>query len=135
MTHSTAARTLGVTINLAVAEAYRLLSVPANFPRWASGLANSLREVDGHWWADTPEGLAEVRFSSPNPYGVLDHWVHLPGLIVYVPLRVVANGDGCELMLTLFRQPGMSDQKYEADAAWVMRDLQAAKAWLTRESR
>ena len=72
-----------------------------------------------------------IRFSEPNPFGVLDHWVHPgAGAPIYVPLRVVANGDGCELMLTLFRQPDMSDEKYEADAEWVLRDLSAAKRLL-----
>ena len=130
-----AARTLSVSIPVDAEAAYRLLAVPGNFPRWASGLADSLREVDGRWWAQTPEGPAEVRFSNLNAHGVLDHWVHFGnGLVVYVPLRVIANADGCELMLTLFRQPGMSDDKYEADAAWVMRDLSTAKAWLEAEA-
>lgn len=128
------ATTLSVFIPVDAAVAYRRLSEPANFPRWASGLADSLREIDGHWWAATPEGPAEVRFSSPNAFGVLDHWVHFPGgVVVYVPLRVIAHGAGCELMLTLFRQPGMTDEKYEADAAWVQRDLQAAKTWLASQ--
>lgn len=37
---------------------------------------------------------------------------------------------GCELTLTLFRQPGMDDARFEADAQWVMRDLEVAKALL-----
>jgi hypothetical protein len=42
----------------------------------------------------------------------------------------VAKGGGCELVLTLFRQPGMSDERFAADAQWVMRDLDAAKRLL-----
>jgi hypothetical protein len=69
-----------------------------------------------------------VRFSEPNTHGVLDHAVTLPrGVTVYIPLRVVASGSGCELVLTLFRQPGMSDEQFAADAQWVMHDLAAAK--------
>jgi hypothetical protein len=51
-----------------------------------------------------------------------------PGVEVYVPLRVVANGDGSEL--TLFRQPQMSDDKFEADTEWVQRDLATLKQLL-----
>jgi hypothetical protein len=37
---------------------------------------------------------------------VLDHTVVLPdGTEVYVPMRVVPNGGGSEVMLVLFRQP------------------------------
>jgi hypothetical protein len=43
---------------------------------------------------------------------------------------VIANGDACNLVLTLFRQPDVSDEKFATDAEWVMRDLQAAKRLL-----
>jgi len=125
------ARKLSVTIDRSAAEAYEYLSLPENFPRWASGLGASLRRAGSDWIAETPDGPATVRFTERNSRGVLDHSVQLPrGGSVYVPLRVVAQGDGCELVLTLFRLPGMSDQKFAADAAWVMRDLQAAKRLL-----
>ena len=121
-------RRLSIAIDRAAAEAYEFLSAPENFPKWATGLAGSLRKVGEDWIADTPEGRAVVRFSERNAYGVLDHSVTLPrGVTLYVPLRVVPNGDGCELVLTLFRRPGMSDESFAADAEWVMRDLGVAK--------
>jgi hypothetical protein len=120
-------RRLSVSINRAAADAYDFLSVPENFPKWASGLAGSLRKAADGWIAETPEGPATVRFSERNAYGVLDHAVDTPRGSVYVPLRVVPRGKGCELVLTLFRLPEMSEQKFAADAEWVMRDLQAAK--------
>jgi hypothetical protein len=124
---------LRIAINRAAAEAYAFLSVPENFPKWASGLAGSLRKVGDEWIAETPQGLAKVRFSEHNTRGVLDHAVTLPqGTTVYVPLRVVPAQTGCELVLTLFRQPDMSDEKFAADAQWVMRDLNTAKRILER---
>ena len=122
------ARKLSVSIDRAAAEAYEFLSLPENFPKWASGLGASLRRAGADWIAETPDGPATVCFTERNSRGVLDHSVKLPrGGSVYVPLRVLANGEGCELVLTLFRLPGMSNEKFAADAAWVMRDLQTAK--------
>ena len=122
---------LSVRIDRTAAEAYGFLSQPENFPRWASGMGGSLRRQGADWLVDTPEGTATVRFSEQNSYGVLDHQVNLPRRVpIYVPLRVVANGDACDLVLTLFRQPDMSDEKFAADAEWVMRDLNAAKRLL-----
>ena len=122
---------LSVVIERPAEEAYAFLSVPENFARWASGLGAALRRVDGEWEAHTAEGRVRVRFSEPNARGVLDHAVILPeGGSVYVPLRVVPRGSSCELVLTLFRRPGVSDDKFEADAQWVMRDLHAAKRLL-----
>jgi hypothetical protein len=51
---------------------------------------------------------------------------------IYIPMRVVSNGSGSELLLTLFRLPEMTDEKFAADAQWVMRDLAAVKNLLER---
>lgn len=124
-------RKLSVSISRPAAEVYKFLSQPENFPKWASGLGSALRQDGADWVVETPEGRATVRFSEPNSHGVLDHQVTLPrGAPIYVPLRVVAAGEGCELVLTVFRRPEMSDAKFAADAEWVMRDLLAAKRLL-----
>jgi hypothetical protein len=120
-------RHLSVSIARNAELVYDFLSDPANFPKWASGLG-TLSRVDGLWVAQTPDGPMQVRFSERNPFGVLDHWVApQPEVQIYIPLRVVAKGEGCELIFTLFRQPGMAQEKFEADAEWVKRDLNAAK--------
>jgi hypothetical protein len=127
------ARALTVRIKRSAAEAYEFLSLPENFPKWASGLGASLRRNGDDWVVETPEGPATVRFSERNAYGVLDHQVRLPrGGTVYMPLRVIANGLGCDLVLTLFRRPEMTEAQFAADAEWVMRDLEAAKRLLER---
>ncbi len=128
---TTEAQHLSVSIDCEPARAYAWLSVPENFPQWAAGLATSLREVDGEWVAETPFGAMRIRFSPPNEFGVLDHWVHpAVGGVIHVPLRVVPNGTGCELILTLFRMPDMTDEKFAADAELVRRDLRFAKKLL-----
>jgi hypothetical protein len=59
----------------------------------------------------------------------MDHYV-MPGngKTICVPLRVLQNDDGTEVLLTLFRQPDMSDAQFGADAEWIARDLLALKA-------
>ena len=107
-------RKLSVRIEREASHAYEFLCVPENFARWASGAAGM-----------------KVRFTERNSYGVLDHAVETPeGTTVYVPLRVLPRGTGCELELTLFHQPGMTKEKFAADAQWVMRDLREAKRLL-----
>ncbi|PPE76022.1 polyketide cyclase [Solimonas fluminis] len=133
MAESLPARTLSVTIRRDWREVYDFACQPLNFPRWASGLAESLREAGDHWVAAAPEGEARVWFSPHNDQGVLDHRVELPGgLLLYIPLRVIANGDGAEVMLTLFRQPGVDDEAFARDAQWVLKDLQALKLLLEK---
>jgi hypothetical protein len=124
-------RPISVSVRCPFERAYDFLASPEKFPKWASGLGTSLRKVGGGWVAETPEGPAEVRFTPRNEFGVLDHFVRTPaGVEVYVPMRVIRNGDGCEVTLTLLRLPGMSDEKFEQDAEWVRRDLGTLKAVL-----
>lgn len=124
-------RNLSVSINRDARDVYNFVCVPENFPRWAPGLGKSLNKVKGEWIAETPEGPVKVRFTERNEFGILDHWVSpKPGLQIYIPMRVIANGSGSELIFTLFRLPDMSDEKFTADAEWVMRDLTTLKSLL-----
>jgi hypothetical protein len=128
MTKTHPSRNLSVSINRDAGYVYNFACVPENFPLWASGLGKSLMKEGGEWIAETAEGQVKIRFSERNEFGVLDHWVSpMPGLQIYIPLRVIPNGSGCEVILTLFRLPKMSDEKFAADAEWVMRDLSSLK--------
>lgn len=117
---------------------YAYAADPETMSEWAAGLGDGLRrspDDDDVWIADTPTGEARVRFSPANPFGVLDHRVTLPdGTEISVPLRVVANGDGAEVTLTLFQLPDMDDAAFERDAAAVTRDLETLKARLEQPS-
>src|SRR5258708_32664596 len=97
---------------------------PEDFSRWASGLSRSSLAKDGNVWkAEGAEGPVRIRFTDHNPFGVMDHTVDVgSGPAIEVPMRIIPNGDGAEVLLTLFRQPGMSDAKFAADAQWVERD-------------
>jgi hypothetical protein len=53
----------------------------------------------------------------------MDHVVETPAGDVNVPMRIVANERGAEVLLTLFRQLGMTDERFAADAKWINRDL------------
>ena len=125
----TRARTVSITIDRPWREVYDFESIPLNFQRWASGLGGSLKKSGDLWSAQGPDGPVRIRFSERNDLGVLDHWV-MPesGGEIYIPLRVIPNGTGAEVMLTLFRAEGRTDEEMEADAEWVRRDLDALKA-------
>ena len=97
-------------IDRSAADVYDYVSDPTNIPSWARGLGDSVENVDGRWFVYTPSGRVGVAFVERNPFGVLDHEVTLPsGEAVYVPMRVLADGDGCEVVFTVRRLPDMSD--------------------------
>ena len=128
-------RTISVYIDRPLREVYDFVSVPENVPTWASGLGTSIERVNDEWVAHTPHGPMKLRFTEPNRFGVLDHSVRpASGEEIYLPMRVVVHGRGTELLFTLFRQPGWSDEQFAQDAAWVERDLTALKTLLEATS-
>ena len=121
-------RLISISIARDPRDVYDFVSNPVNLPRWASGIGASIKNINGEWVADAPNGPVKVRFVPRNDLGVLDHYVTVaPGVEVYVPLRVIPNGSGSELTFTLFRQPDMTDQKFKEDAEWVLRDVTKLK--------
>lgn len=97
---------------------------PENLPHWAAGLSAGIRREGDRWVTDSPMGLVEVAFVGPVELGVLDHDVTMPdGSVVHNPLRVLRNDQGSEVVFTLYRLPGVSDDDFARDAELVAADL------------
>ena len=121
-------RHIGVRIERPVDEAYEFASDPSNLPTWAQGLGSSVEFVEGQWISESPMGRVALAFVPSNDYGVLDHDVTLPsGETVYNPMRVIADGAGCEVIFTVRPREGMTDEEFDSDAAAVASDLAALK--------
>jgi hypothetical protein len=124
---------ISVSIDRPTTEVYDYASNPANLPEWAAGLGSSVQQVDGEWVADSPMGRVVVVFAERNEHGILDHNVTLPsGETVYNPMRVIPDGSACEVVFTLRRRTGMSDEDFRRDADAVSADLAALKRVLER---
>jgi uncharacterized protein YndB with AHSA1/START domain len=112
-------RHVSVWIDAAPEAVYAFASDRDALPRWAAGLA------------DPALADADVEFVPGNEFGVLDHVVRLPtGEQVYNPMRVIPAGPGepgCEVVFTLRRRAGVTDDEFEADAAAVTADLETLR--------
>ncbi|HZP54641.1 SRPBCC family protein [Actinocrinis sp.] len=109
-------------------EVYEFAVEPTNLPRWAPGLGTAVEQVDGRWFVRTSVGRLGLAFAPRNDFGVLDHDVTMPsGEVVYNPMRVIADGDGCEIVFTLRRREGVTDEEFAADAQAVAADLARLK--------
>jgi hypothetical protein len=126
------AKTISVTIARDWREVYSFMEHPLSFAQWASGLGKPLRGEGSVWTFESADGQpVTVHFTPHNPHGVLDHTVTTAnGDEIYVPMRVLANRDGSEVLFTLFRTDAMSDAQFAADALWVERDLGELKRFL-----
>jgi hypothetical protein len=123
--------TLTVRIDCVPAKVYEFTSNPANFPKWVTSFCISAVRTGEGWKIETTQGSMKLRFAEKNKLGVLDHFVHPEsGEEVYVPMRVISNGSGSELNFTLFRLPGMTDEKYAEDMRMVEQDMNTLKGLL-----
>lgn len=112
-------------------DVYAFAARPENMPLWASGLGSGLEPDGEDWVAYGPLGSVRVRFTPPNDLGVMDHSVTMEtGLVVHNALRVVPNGDGAEVMFTLLKLPGVSEDQFDTDRDWVLKDLATLKQLL-----
>ena len=125
------ARHISIAINRPAGEVYDFAGNPENLPKWAAGLSSSIGMVDDDWVAETAAGPVRVKFAERNEFGVLDHYViTASGESIYNPLRVLGNGDGAEVVFTLYRREGMDETSFDADAAAVDQDLHTLKRLL-----
>jgi hypothetical protein len=123
-------RTLSISIAQPYQTVYNFICEPDNMHLWADGLHN-LNFEDGDWVIDTPKGKATIQFSVCNSFGIVDHYVRLPdGFEIYIPLRVIENGHGADVVFTLFHHSSMSFDEFERDAIAVEKDLRTLKTIL-----
>ncbi len=72
-----------------------------------------------------------IRFVDQNEFGILDHFVTpSPDESIMVPMRVIPNGTGCEVIFTIFQEPMMSDEQFNQDISQVKQDLDTLKQLL-----
>ena len=127
------AKIVHISIDRPWKEVYGFAGRPENMPLWASGLASGLEQDGEDWIAKGILGTVRVSFTPRNDFGVIDHTVTVEsGLKVQNALRVVPNGDGCEVMFTLLKLPGMTDEQFAADAAHVLKDRSTLKSLMER---
>src|SRR3712207_240847 len=119
-------RHVSTHIDRPLKDVYDYASDPTNLPGWAPGLCSSVDRVDGQWVAESPLGRIVLGWTPPNEFGVLDHHVTVEsGETFYNPMRVTADGAGCEVVFSVRRQPGMTDEEFDRDANAVLADLVA----------
>ena len=74
------------------------------------------------WAAGVSDDMA-VTFRPGREFGILDHDVEVGGATFHNPLRVLENDGGSEVVFTLYRRDGVTDEQFGADAAAIRADL------------
>jgi len=121
-------RTISVSIRRDPKVVYEFILNLENFPRWARSTFQSINQLNGKWVAETAQGSVTIDLTERNNFGILDHFVKLSsGAVIFVPMRVIKNGEGSEAIFTLFQKEDMPDNKFAEDAKSVKQDLNILK--------
>ena len=68
-------KTMSASIKSDPESVYDFVSNLENLPRWAPSTFPSIKEVNGEWVIDTPNGQNIVMLTERNNFGILDHHV------------------------------------------------------------
>jgi hypothetical protein len=131
--------TLSVTIDAPFEQVVGDLADPATHPEWATQFfaGPAERRPDGTYTVDVPSmgGTARMSVDVDADRGVVDLYL-APGDAPFgpaLPIRVVPNGDGVDVLFTLARFPGMTDEQWQGGLVGMRHELENLKARL--ESR
>ncbi|HEX7362314.1 MAG TPA: hypothetical protein VF283_17625 [Bryobacteraceae bacterium] len=105
---------------------YAFLVDPMNWPQYAVVNLRSVSPGQNGWFkAVTKFGEGELKVDGVKELGLFDHVWKDPQATWKVYSRVVPNGEGSTVMMTLFKPPAMSDQQF--DRSMEEMDIEMAK--------
>ena len=125
--------TVTVTIDAPLVKVAADLADPATHPSWATEFyAGPVRPAaGGEFLAPVPMMGGQVRhkIDADIARGLLDLYFAPQGAAYGppIPVRLVPNGDGVDVLWTLARFPGVSDQDWQQGLAAMARELDALK--------
>ncbi|MEW6056578.1 MAG: SRPBCC family protein [Bdellovibrionota bacterium] len=115
-----------VDIQAPVEKVFAFLADPMNWPRYAVVNLRSVTPGKNDWYkAVTKFGEGELKITPIKEFGLLDHIWKDPQATWTVYSRVVPNGDGATVSMTLFQPPIMNDAQF--DQAMLEMDIEMAK--------
>lgn len=115
-----------IDIQAPVEKVFVFLADPMNWPQYAVVNLRSVTPGKNDWYkAVTKFGEGELKITPIKEFGLLDHTWKDPQATWTVYSRVVPNGQGATVSMTLFQPPVMSDAQF--DQAMLEMDVEMAK--------
>lgn len=104
----TRSRTISITVKKKTGDAFdSILQLPPK-------IMPDARISDDGWWSfNGPHGLSKLKFHENKSLGILDHQYVDEESSWNVPMRVVSNGDFSEVVITLNKPNGISDEQFD----------------------
>lgn len=126
--------TVSMTIDAPPHQVSEDLADAGSHPEWATEFFSGEADYqgDGTWRMTVPRmgGPVLFRIDGDTSRGVIDMYLAPEGAPFGPPLpvRVVPNGDGADVLFTLARYPGQSDEEWNEGLESMRRELLNLKA-------
>jgi len=127
-------QTVAVSVDADPTEMTKYLADATTHPEWATEFFSDGAEEagDGTWSMNVPRmgGPVRVKIDAVTALGVIDMYLAPEGTPFGppLPIRVLPNGDGCDVTFTLARFPGQSDEDWADGVTSMQRELENLKA-------
>lgn len=103
-----------IDIKAAFDKVYDFLAEPLNWPQYAVVNLRSVERGEKGWYKTvTRFGEGHLKIDPVKEWGILDHTWKDPQASWAVPTRVVANGKGATVMMTIYKPTFMSDAQFD----------------------
>ncbi len=126
-------QTITVTIDAPYEAVARDLADPAAHPQWATefftGSARPGKDGEVILFSPFMGGDVRFRIDADVERGIIDLYL-APGDAPFgppLPVRLLPNGDGVDVLWTLSRFPGTPEERWQAGIASMERELQSLK--------
>ena len=115
-----------VDIAASINRTFNFLADPMNWPQYAVVNLRAVRPGQNGWFkATTKFGEGEIKTHPFREFGIVDHTWKDPQAHWTVYTRIVPNGEGCTVMMTLFQPTVMTNAQF--DQAMSEMDVEMAK--------
>ncbi|MCH7589195.1 MAG: hypothetical protein IIC78_14345 [Chloroflexi bacterium] len=125
--------TLKVTIGASFEKVAKDLSNPLTHPEWGTEFFSGPAEIDeeGTVWIDVPAMGGKTRYEvkADIERGIIDLYL-APGDAPFgqpLPVRLIHNGDGVDVLWTLSKMPDMPEDVWQQGLASMRRELENLK--------
>ena len=113
-------RTITLSINCTAEKLYSYVINPENLSQWGKSFCLGATKFQNQ---TETAGVIKIKFAVKNDFGILDHSVKLSDNVIYNFMRVIPNGQGCEVIVTLFQL----DDQFFKDVSMMKSDLKRLK--------
>jgi hypothetical protein len=115
-----------VDIEASKTAVFAFLADPMNWPKWAVVNLKSIeQDGEGLFKMTTKHGVGNLKMYLNEELGIFDHTWSDSQASWTVPARVVPNGDGATVMITVFQPQSMNGTQF--DIAMKEMDIEMAK--------